>query len=55
MTTLTFDKTLSSQHQDDNESYIVLKKDCVLVNTFISNDDPYKNLQDYMVDEIYFE
>jgi hypothetical protein len=44
--------------QDDKkntDNYIVVKKECVLINTFISNDDPYKNLYNYMVEEVFFD
>ena len=46
--------TLNKPKKDNTEqSYVVLKEDCVLINKIVSYEDPYKKLQDYMVEESY--
>lgn len=55
MSYLLLDKNNNVNEKDKSDNYVVVKKDCVLINTLISNDDPYKTLQTYMVEEISFE
>jgi len=39
----------------NGETYVVIKDDCILVNTLVSSEDPYKTLYKFMAEEIHYE
>jgi hypothetical protein len=48
-------QTKNVDPQDENQSYILVKEDCILINKIVSFEDPYKNISQYVAQETYID
>lgn len=46
---------LNIDHNKNEDTYVIVKDEVIVVNEVISFDNPFDNFDQYMVDELFYE